>query len=151
MRRCNQVVGVLLLILSIWVVVESTHLVYTVEFSPGAGFFPFWLGTSLLILSLLLLLYNTILKSKEVKENPIPGKQALWRVFLIIFSLFVSILLFERIGFLIIMFLLIVFLLIFVEKYQWYSATLISVLMVFFVYSIFKIGLDVPLPPGILR
>jgi hypothetical protein len=70
---------------------------------------------------------------------------------MILGSLFVTMLFFERIGFHITMTLLIAFLLIFLEKYRWYSAVPISVLMVFAVYGIFKIWLDVPLPLGILR
>ena len=151
MRRCNQVVGVLLLILAVWVLMESRHLEYSVEFSPGAGFFPFWLGISLFVLSLILVLSKSIKPKGGEKEDPLPSNQALLRIFLILSALFVSMLLFERIGFLITLFLFIAFLLIFLEQYRWYNATLISLLMVFSVYSIFKIALDIPLPLGILR
>jgi len=63
MRRCNQVAGILLVIFSIWVIVTSTELDYLIEFSPGAGFFPLWLGISLLILSVILLFNSTLLNS----------------------------------------------------------------------------------------
>ncbi len=149
MRRCNQVVGILLLIFSVLVIIASGDLVYVVEFSPGAGFFPFWLGISLLICSLILLVGSTILKLHRTEKNPLPGKPAFLRIIAILGSLLVSILLFERIGFLITMSLFVAFLLIFLEKYRWYSGILISVLMVSAVYGIFKIWLKVPLPSGI--
>ncbi len=149
MRRCNQVAGGLLLIFSILVIIASRDLVYAVEFSPGAGFFPIWLGISLLILSLILLVRSTLLKFHMTEKNPLPGRQAVLRIIAIMGSLLVSILLFERIGFLITMFLLVAFLLIFLEKYRWYSGILISVLMVSAVYGIFKILLGVALPSGI--
>jgi putative tricarboxylic transport membrane protein len=151
MRRCNQVAGILLLILSVAAIVGSGDLIYKVEFSPGAGFFPFWLGVSLLILSLILLLKNTIFKSPAKEENPLPGKEALLRILSILGSLLVGILLFERIGFLITMFSVVAFLLIVLEKYRWYSGILISLAMVFAVYGIFKIWLNVPLPLGLLH
>jgi len=151
MRRCNQVAGILLLVLSIATIVGSRDLIYKVEFSPGAGFFPFWLGASLLILSLILLLKNTVFKSPATEENPLPGRKALLRIFSILGSLLVAILLFERIGFLITMFSFVAFLLIFLEKYRWYSGILISLVMVFAVYGIFKIWLNVPLPLGLLH
>lgn len=151
MRRCNQVVGILLLIFSIWIIVASLELVYTVEFSPGAGFFPFWLGISLLILSVVLLFYNTILKSSMTEGNPFPERHALLRIASILGSLLVSLLLFERAGFLLTMGLFVAFLLIIVEKYRWYSGILISASMVFAIYGIFKIWLDVPLPPGLFH
>lgn len=151
MRRCNQVVGILLLVFSIWVIWASTELIYTVEFSPGAGFFPFWLGISLLVLSVVLLLNSTILKFNITEENPFPGRQALLRIISILGSLLVGLLVFERLGFLLTMGLFIAVLLIIVEKYRWYSGIIISALMVFAIYGIFKIGLDVPLPPGLFH
>lgn len=151
MRRCNQVVGILLLVLSVAVIIGSGDLVYRVEFSPGAGFFPFWLGVSLLILSLILLLKNTVLKSSLKDENPLPGKEGLLRILSIMGSLLVGILLFERIGFLIMMFAVVAFLLIVLERYRWYSGILISLVMVFAVYGIFKIWLNVPLPVGLFH
>ena len=143
--------GILLLILSVAAIVGSRDLVYKVEFSPGAGFFPFWLGVSLLILSLILLTKNTVLTSSAKEENPLPGKEALLRILSILGSLLVGILLFERIGFLITMFVFVAFLLIVLEKYRWYSGILISLAMVFAVYGIFKIWLNVPLPLGLLH
>ena len=151
MRRCNQVAGILLLVLSIAAIVGSRDLIYKVEFSPGAGFFPFWLGASLLILSLILLLKNTVFKSSATEVNPLPGREALLRILSILGSLLVGILLFERIGFLITMFSVVAFLLIYLEKYRWYSGILISLVMVFAVYGIFKIWLNVPLPLGLFH
>ncbi len=89
------------------------------------------------------------MKFHMTEKNPLPGRQAVLRIIAIMGSLLVSILLFERIGFLITMFLLVAFLLIFLEKYRWYSGILISVLMVSAVYGIFKILLGVALPSGI--
>jgi putative tricarboxylic transport membrane protein len=151
MRRCNQVVGVLLLIFSIWIITVSKDLVYTVEFSPGAGFFPIWLGISLLILSLILLLNSTILKFDISEENPFPGKAAVLRIMLILGSLLASILLFEPLGFLITMFCLVAFLLFFLEKYRWYSSAMISAVMVLAIYGIFKVWLNVNLPLGLIH
>lgn len=151
MRRCNQVVSILLLLFSAWVVIVSRDLVYSVEFSPGAGFFPFWLGVSLFILSLILLVNSTILKFHMTEGNPFPGKQALLRLLYIMGSLLVSMLLFERLGFLITMGLYGAFLFIYLEKYRWYSGIAISAAMVLAVYGVFKIWLDVPLPPGLLH
>lgn len=151
MRRCNQVVGILLLIFSIWVIIASRDLVYAEEFSPGAGFFPFWLGISLLILSLILLVNSAILKFHMTEDNPFPGKQALLRILYILGSLLVSMLIFERVGFLITMGVFVAFLLIYLEKYRWYSGIVVSALMVFAIYGIFKIWLSVPLPPGLFH
>jgi hypothetical protein len=151
MRRCNQAASILLLILSIAAIVGSRDLIYKVEFSPGAGFFPFWLGVSLMALSLILLLKNTVLKSAVKEENPLPGRGALLRILSILGSLLAGILLFERIGFLITMFSISAFLLIFLERYRWYSGILISLVMVGTVYGIFKIWLNVPLPLGLLH
>lgn len=151
MRRCNQVVAILLLIFSIWIITGSRDLVYKEEFSPGAGFFPIWLGVSLLILSVVLLLNSTILKLYMAEKNPFPERHALLRISYILGSLLISLLIFEHVGFLLTMGLFVAFLLIFMEKYRWYSGILISLAMVFAIYGIFKIWLAVPLPPGLFH
>ena len=149
MRRCNQVVSILLLILSIYVIIGSRELTYTVEFSPGAGFFPFWLGISLFICSFILLLNSSILKYYTNEENPFPDKQAFLRIIFIAVSSFIGIVMFEQIGFLISMTLLVAALLVFLEKYKWYSGILIAVLMVSAIYGLFKGSLAIPLPRGV--
>ena len=73
------------------------------------------------------------------------------RIIFILGSLLVSILIFERIGFLITMFFFVAFLLIFLEKYRWYTGALISVFMVSAVFGIFKIWLNVNLPLGLFH
>lgn len=151
MRRCNQVVGVLLLIFSIWVITGTRDLIYKEEFSPGAGFFPFWLGVSLLILSAVLLFNSTVLKFHKSEANPFPERHALLRVLSILGILLFSLLLLEYLGFLLTMGLLVALLLILIEQYRWYSAILISAVMVIAVYTIFKTWLGVPLPPGLLH
>ncbi len=144
-------VAILLLLLSIWVIHQSRSLVYTEEFSPGAGFFPFWLGISLLVLSLVLFVNSAVLQSAETEASPLPGKQALLRILFIVGSLLASIIVFERIGFLLSTFLLVAVLLIHLEDYRWYSGIGLSACMVFAIYALFKLGLKVPLPAGFLR
>ncbi len=149
MRRCDQVMGVLLLLLSAGVLVESRGLVYREDFSPGAGFFPIWLGISLAILSVTLLLQSTVFRADGGKENPLPGKEALVRVILIATALLVAIVLFERAGFLLSMFVFVAFLLIYLEGYRWYAGIGISGGTVFAIYALFKLALDVRLPSGL--
>ncbi len=142
--------GIILLLLAVFVIIGSRELEYTREFTPGAGFFPFWLGISLALLSIVLLIKNTILESHKREGSPLPGKQAFLRIMLILGALLADLLLLERIGFLLAMTVFASFLLIFLENYRWYKGVLISVVMVFAVYGIFKIWLDIPLPRGIV-
>lgn len=150
MRRCNQVTSVLFFIFAVIVIIQSRKLVYAVEFTPGAGFFPFWLGIILAISSLILLVRNTILRVGETGESTLPSKHSIFRIMLVLSSFFFSIMVFERIGFLISMFFFISFLLIVLEKYRWYYGLLISLGMVSAAYGIFKMGLGISLPPGLL-
>jgi putative tricarboxylic transport membrane protein len=150
MRKCNQAMGIILLLLSLFVIFGSRELEYTREFTPGAGFLPFWLGISLAILSIVLLIKNTILKSNKSEDNPLPRKQAFLRIIIIFGSLFAGVLLLERLGFLLVMTLFTACLLIFLENFRWYKGALISVVMVSAVYGIFKIWLNIPLPSGLL-
>ena len=58
MRRADRIFGVIGLGLALWAYLESKRFHYRSEFTPGPGFFPFWVAVSLALLSLYLI-YST--------------------------------------------------------------------------------------------
>ena len=52
MRRVHQIISLVALSLGVYVCTESIRLVYFMPLGPGPGFFPFWLGLLLAVLSL---------------------------------------------------------------------------------------------------
>jgi len=81
MIKADRVFGIIGLVLSLWFYLESTKFNYMAEFTPGPGFFPFWVGVILAILSCWLLFDSFRRKpSKEDTKRVLPEKHALYRV-----------------------------------------------------------------------
>ncbi len=95
--RSEFLAGLILFLFGILTIHESKKLQIGGLHAPGTGFFPFWLGCSIAILSLLLLIGLLVGK---VEVNRVQWKELLWQkvVFLSVF-LFAYSLTLESIGF----------------------------------------------------
>ena len=117
---------------------------------PGPGFFPFWLGLALILLSLALILQ--IMRGKI--GSGVPG-EPLWKglqwpkiIFLLGALLFYAIFL-ESLGYLLATFLLMFFLFRAVEPQRWSVVIAGSVVTSLFTYILFRLWLQVQLPMGL--
>ncbi len=81
MRTADRIFAAISLGLALWSYLESTKFHYRTEFTPGPGFFPFWVAVCLAALSLYLL-YNTFKRepSKADEKKLLPERHALIRV-----------------------------------------------------------------------
>jgi hypothetical protein len=81
MRRADRIFGVIGLALSLWLYLESRRFDYMLEFTPGPGFFPFWAGLVLAILSCWLLVDTFRRKpGQDGAMKILPRRHALYRV-----------------------------------------------------------------------
>lgn len=89
MRKADRIFGAIGLGLSLWAYLESTKFHYMAKFTPGPGFFPFWVGVTLAILSCYLI-YDSFRRepSKQDEKKILPEKHALARVGIIMLLLF---------------------------------------------------------------
>jgi hypothetical protein len=89
MRKADRIFGVIGLGLSLWAYLESTKFHYMAKFTPGPGFFPFWVGVALAVLSCYLI-YDSFKRgpSKQDDKRILPEKHALTRVATIFLLLF---------------------------------------------------------------
>ena len=140
--------GIFFLLLSIYVCRVSLKLGLGHLQKPGPGFISFWSGVILGILTILMLVQSIWLdKADRAGEKK---ERIEWRaVFLSIGALFVSILIFERFGFIISAFLLVGFLLKCIERKGWFVTLLTSLLMTLASHYIFKVLLQAELPKGV--
>jgi len=117
---------------------------------PGPGFFPFWLGLALIIVSLALF-FNYGRK----KIDPSLSSQDLWKglhwekvlyssVALLLYALFL-----ETLGYILATVLLILFFFRAIEPQKWVVVILGSVITSFITYFLFKVWLQVQLPTGL--
>ena len=91
MRRADRIFGIVGLGLALWAYLESTRFRYMSEFTPGPGFFPFWVAVSLALLSLYLI-YSTFKRkpSQHDEKKILPERHALVRVGTILLLLAVA-------------------------------------------------------------
>lgn len=151
MRRANQITGVAGLILAGYVIRVASKMAYTVEYSPGAGFFPLWLGIFLAVLSGALFLQATFPLKKSggrKEESFLPEKEGLKRTLLFLVAFTLCIALMGKLGFLITSFLFALVFLVIVEKYGWLKGLITSLCMAAALYLLFNTALQVPLPKG---
>jgi putative tricarboxylic transport membrane protein len=117
--------------------------------APGAGFFPFYLGIIVTILSFILL-FKVFMVKLASKEDffKIGGR---WKRLLFALALFVAyVYALKPVGFLICSFVLLILLLRVVEGRSWKSTLIISVICTVLSYFVFAKYLGVPLPKGVI-
>jgi putative tricarboxylic transport membrane protein len=146
MRRADQITGVLVLMFSLAVMEGSRRLPPSLTFGPGPGFFPFWLGGAMAVLSVLLIVKASRRPAASLGAPLVPSLRALLPVLLAVGGLAAYILLLERLGFLLGTALLSVFLLGVVERERWPKSVLMAVLNAVVLYVIFHLLLGVSLP-----
>ena len=109
---------------------------------PGTGFFPFWGGVVLGLLSLVLLL-NSLKKSDTLSLSGLKSPKLL----LVTGALLAYLLLLETLGFVTITFLFL-FLLFRIEYRGWLFSAVSALLGAFFSYALFQLWLKTQLPAG---
>ncbi len=82
MKKADMITGIVLLVLSGYVIWESWLMPPSATFGPGAGFLPFWLGVLLAVLAVILFVAGLAPPGNgEGQRNPVfPGKQALFAI-----------------------------------------------------------------------
>lgn len=147
-KDANKFTSIFLLVASIFICIESYRLDIGTYNEPGPGFLPFWVGVSILILSLLLLLLSFKENQERERENILAEKR--WKnILLVIASLFVYMVVLEKLGFIVSAFLFIVSLIGSIEPKKWYIVIIFAFASTLGAYLIFGIWLQSQLPKGI--
>ncbi len=151
MRKANQLSGIVGFVLAVYIIMIARKMTYTVEYSPGAGFFPLWLGIFLAVLSAILFFQASFpSKSGGGQEGSfLPEKEGMKRTLLFFAAFTLCIALMGKLGFLITSFLFTMVFLIVVEKYGWLNGLITSLCMAAALYLLFNTALQVPLPKGL--
>jgi putative tricarboxylic transport membrane protein len=149
MRRHQVGSALFLLLFGIYVSYESSKLVIGTISKPEPGFFPFWLGISLVLVSSCLLIQFTRSRAASVPSDRL-WQGLRWEK--ILFSL-VALLLYafflEALGYMIATFLLMLFLFLVIGSRGWVVSLFGSIITSLLTYGLFKIWLQVQLPKGI--
>ena len=120
--------------------------------APGPGFFPTLIGGIFSLLSATLLITASLRKNQPQEKSSFWKKEKSWKkVLLSLLSLVFYLISLNFLGYIITTFLFILYLLKFVGKGGWRFSILTAILVSFISYAIFKIGLGVLLPKGLIR
>ena len=140
--------AIFFLLLSFYICIVSLQLGLGAFRSPGPGFLSFWSGIILGILTLIMLIqqiwFNKANTAEEKKD------EIHWKAFIpALVALFITILIFERLGFVISTTLFVGFLLKCIEKKGWLITIFVSLGLTLASYYIFKVLLYGQPPKGI--
>ena len=147
MKKADVITGVVLLVLSGYVILEAWRMPPSATFGPGSGFLPFWLGVLLAVLAAILL--GTAWRreaTEKDRKSPFPGMEALVAIGSVLAGLAAYIVLLEVLGFLMDTFLYVAFLLGVVEREKWLMTLLVAVSTTAGLYLIFQVLLGITLP-----
>ncbi|MEI9479995.1 MAG: tripartite tricarboxylate transporter TctB family protein [Deltaproteobacteria bacterium] len=151
MGRADRISGLFWFLFSVFVSFESYRLGLGILNQPGPGFFFFWTGIAVAMLSLVVILRSFGTQAPEEEKEAPTGKRTATKVILVLVALFLYAVLMEWLGFLIVTLLLFIFLLGVIEKKKWWFAILVSLTVTALSYLLFEVGLQSQLPKGILE
>jgi putative tricarboxylic transport membrane protein len=146
MKKADLITGVILLIISGYVIAESLQMRSPESFGPGAGFVPFWLGMSLAVLAVILMVNARRYHEGMADRSPFPAKKELFSVVLAMAGLAGYIIFMEWLGFIVNTILFVAFLMKAVERERWTMALKVAVLATASLYIVFHTLLTIELP-----
>jgi len=150
MNKANRVFSVICLGISLWLILESSKYNYVVRYTPGPGFFPFWVGVVLALFSTALLIETFLKKAgKKLTDPPnLPGRQVLYRVGEITLLTAGFALLMNSLGFVLSVVCFVAVILHLLERVRLVRSLLTGVIMSSCVYLIFEHWMQIGLPAG---
>lgn len=146
MRRMYQGAGLVILAFSAWVMWEAHKLNYSTSLGPGPGFFPFWLGLALALLSLLWLFRVSSQEQAAMPEGFIPSGPGVLRMLAVVGAMVVFALFMNTIGFQLMMFAFLLFLLTVLGRRSIFLTLVICFAGSFGLFYVFTNYMDVSLP-----
>ena len=151
MNQGNRVFSIICLGLSSWLIFESMKYKYIVKYTPGPGFFPFWLGVVLLAFSVALLIETFRNKGDQKRNAPrLPPRHSLYRVGLITFFTAGLSLLMTSLGFVLSVSLFVTLVLCLLERVTIVKGVVTGLIMSLCVYLIFEYWMEIGLPSGFI-
>lgn len=146
MKAAQLLAGLIFLAASVYVMTEALKLKYYDAIGPGAGFFPFWLGLALGLLSLGWLVQVWRGDGGDLGERFLSSRQGMGRVAVIVLALVLFVALLGPIGFRLAMLGFLLFMLTVLGRKNLLAKVVIALLGSFGFYYAFYNWLGVPLP-----
>jgi putative tricarboxylic transport membrane protein len=153
MRRPTQIVAAVLFLFAAFYAREAIDLVYYSDLGPGPGFFPFWLGVVMMLLSATMAYHVTFRPEEKMPDDFFASRAGYLRAGACLFGFLWSILAMESLGFRLTMVVFFLFLLVTLGRLKGISGMLVTVGVSLAgswgAFWLFDGVLRVPLPRGI--
>lgn len=135
--------GIGYLLFSVLFFVLSFELPYQTKYGPGPGMYPTWLSGFSIVIAVVYI-WQSCTKQKFIAGECFPSAKKLLNVALVFISCIIFMLLLDKVGFNIAGTLLM--LTVFIRNYKPWVAILLSVVITFVCFFIFKVCFSIPLP-----
>jgi len=150
MRRIDTIVWGVLLAFGAFVLHESLkHRYYSSDFGPGPGFFSFWLGILLMVLSVVQIVMTWRRPAESLPAGFFPNREGVKRMVSILGAMAASLFLMNTLGFSLTMMGFCIFLLRRLGQQSWWLTLVLAVVASFGTVYVFGL-LQVMLPKGFL-
>ncbi len=150
MSRVNYIVWGLLLLFGAFIIHESLDLsYYGTDFGPGPGFFSFWLGVLVIVLSVIQIAGTLRRPAEPLPDDFIPDRDGITRMLCVFGALVASLLLMKPLGFSLTTLGFCIFLLRMLGRQSWWLTLTLSIVGSFGLFHLFRL-LQVILPTGFL-
>jgi len=150
MRRVDTIAWGVLLAFGAFIIYESLgHNYYGSDFGPGPGFFSFWLGVLLMVLSLAQVVMTWRRAAEPLPDGFIPDREGIRRMLAVMGALVVSLLVMNYLGFSLTILLFCIFLLRRLGRQSWWLTLTLAAAASFGTNYLFRL-LQVMLPRGFL-
>lgn len=146
MKKVDQITAIVILIFSLLVIEESAKMALFVEFAPGYGFLPFWLGVLMAVLSVLLFVDARRRSDLNDSPQPFPKKAAFISIIIALAAVGFYAMFLEVLGYIITTLVAVYLLLGVMEKEGWRRTLIISIAITAGLYILFQVWLGVGLP-----
>jgi len=150
LKKADIIAGILGILLSFYIFMESAKFPEDNVLLMGPSFFPRILAVLMLIMSIALIVIALMGKSAKTAEKLDIRDPGIQRSIIALVATVIYLLLFKRLGFILDSILYLMFLMYLLKLRNYVQMVLVSIGVSVAVYFIFKVGLSITLPLGIL-
>src|SRR5699024_2750371 len=139
--------SIILFLFSIFYFFYAFNYEFWIGIRPGPAFFPIILGIILIILSA----SNVLLEVRKANQEEKNSERNLKDVFTVAVFIIIFMIIFQPIGYFLSTVIFLILILFYLNKSKWLQNSLIIIIFMFIIYSLFDYLLNTGLPSGILE
>jgi len=152
MNKAETGAGAVFVAIGAWMLLEAIRMPYFVEGVPGPGFLPLWIALGIMVSGVVLTAkgFWPRLTAPDAESVTWPQTAGWWRVALMLGALAVSLVVLDKLGFMVTTTLFMAVVVFGLGVRSWRVLATVPPVSAVALYVIFAVWLRVPLPKGIL-